>query len=66
VNLSSSGAAIQLGRPLPGGTPVEIMVHQLEGDPLYMLGTVVHSRRVLSGTFEIGIRKRPERDPHWP
>jgi len=55
VNLSASGLAIQLGQPLDSGTNVEVLLPHLDGEPTRLLGRVAHSRRVLTGTFEIGI-----------
>jgi hypothetical protein len=66
VNISPAGVAVQLGKPIPEGTMVEVLIPHLDADPLCVLGTVAHTRRVLTGTFEIGIRRQPERDPHWP
>jgi hypothetical protein len=66
VNVSSTGVAVQLGWPIPCGTEVEVLIPHLEDDLIHVLGTVVHSRRVMTGTFEIGIRRERERDPLWP
>jgi hypothetical protein len=55
VNLSANGLAVQLSRPMDAGTPVEVLLPPLDGEPTRLLGTVAHSRRVLSGTFEVGI-----------
>jgi hypothetical protein len=55
VNLSASGLAVQLAQPMDEGTSVEVLLPPLDGEPTRLLGTVAHSRRVLSGTFEIGI-----------
>jgi hypothetical protein len=55
VNLSANGLAVQLARPMDQGTAVEVLLPPLDGEPTRVLGTVAHSRRVLSGTFEIGI-----------
>ncbi len=55
VNLSANGLAVQLARPMPAGTAVEVLMPPLDGEPTRVLGTVAHSRRVLSGTFEVGI-----------
>lgn len=54
VNISPSGLAVQLPRPLELGSQVEI---QLTGEPL--AGRVAHSRRVSTGTFEVGINLEP-------
>lgn len=63
VNLSASGVAVQLGHPIDAGTPVEVFLPHLDGVPMRLRGHVAHSRRVLSGTFEIGIRiNQPESD----
>ena len=61
VNLSVNGVAVQLGHPIDAGTPVEVFLPHLDGVPMLLQGHVAHSRRVLSGTFEIGIRiNQPE------
>ena len=60
VNLSANGLAVQLGRPIDAGASVEVFLPHLDGEPTRLLGRVAHTRRVLSGTFEIGIRIEPE------
>jgi len=66
VNISPAGVAVQLGKPIPEGTVVEVLIPHLDADPLCVHGTVAHTRRVLTGTFEIGIRRQAEHDPQWP
>ena len=66
VNISPVGVAVQLGKPIPEGTAVEVLIPHLDADPLCVHGIVAHTRRVLTGTFEIGIRRQPHRDPAWP
>lgn len=60
VNLSATGLAVQLSRPMDTGTAVEILLPHLDGEPTRLQGKVAHSRRVLSGTFEVGISIEPE------
>ena len=60
MNLSVNGLAVQLARPIDEGTEVEVLLPPLDGEPTRLLGTVAHSRRVLSGTFEIGILTAPD------
>jgi hypothetical protein len=60
VNLSANGLAVQVGLPMDQGARVEILLPQLDGEPTRLVGRVAHSRRVLTGTFEIGIRIEPE------
>ncbi|MBU0638384.1 MAG: PilZ domain-containing protein [Planctomycetes bacterium] len=55
VNISADGLAVWLNTDVPTGTWVEALVPRLEGAPLCLSGTVVRSRRVLTGTFEVGI-----------
>ena len=55
VNLSEGGLSIQLGQSVPQGTPVEVLLPQTTNEPICAHGMVVHSRRVATGTFEIGI-----------
>ncbi len=54
LNLSARGVAIQTGQPLSLGTAVELRL-ALEGVDGPWRGVVVRSRRVVSGTFEIGV-----------
>jgi hypothetical protein len=60
VNLSANGLAVQVGESMDAGTLVEVLLPPLDGEPTRLVGTVAHSRRVLSGTFEIGILVRAE------
>jgi hypothetical protein len=60
VNLSANGMAVQIGQPLDAGTRVEVLLPHLDGEPTRVLGKVAHSRRVVSGTFEVGIWIEPE------
>lgn len=55
VNVSSYGLAVQVGLPVAPGTRVEAVVPRFDAEPLEISGTVRHSRRVLAGTFELGI-----------
>ena len=59
VNLSATGMAIQLAVPLPIGSEVEVLLPHLNGEPTRVDGMVVHTRRVNTGTHEIGIRVSP-------
>ncbi len=56
VNLSSSGLAVQIGMAMPVGARVEAVLPRFEDDPLSISGHVMHSRRVMTGTFEVGIQ----------
>jgi hypothetical protein len=55
VNLSVSGLAVQLGCAMVAGTHLEVLLPQLDGEPMRLHGRVVHCRRVLTGTFEVGV-----------
>jgi hypothetical protein len=55
LNLSPNGLALQISANLRPGTWVETLVPNANGDPLFICGTVVHSRRMLSANFEIGV-----------
>jgi hypothetical protein len=55
VNLSATGLAVQVGMPMTAGARVEAVLPRFEDDPLCIVGTVVHTRRVMTGTFEVGI-----------
>jgi hypothetical protein len=61
VNLSRQGMALQVGLDVPIGTWVETLVPHPNGDPMFLCGTVVHSRRTMKAGFEIGVEtNRPE------
>ncbi len=55
VNLSRRGMALQIATDVPIGTWVETLVAQPHGDPLFLCGTVVHTRRTLAANYEIGV-----------
>jgi hypothetical protein len=55
VNMSDGGLAVQIGVDVAPGSQVEVLVAHLGGEPTCLYGEVVRRRRVLSGTFEIGI-----------
>jgi len=63
TNLSRKGLALQLGCDVAPGTWLEALVPQLDGTPMFFCGTVAHSRRVLVGTYEIGIQFVSESSP---
>lgn len=56
VDISPTGLALQLGADVAAGTRVEVLLPHLDGEPACLYGTVVRRRRVLTGTYEIGIR----------
>ena len=64
VNLSQAGLAVQLGKPIDAGTSVEVSLPHLDGVPVTLHGRVAHSRRVMSGTYEIGIRLESTESDH--
>jgi hypothetical protein len=55
VNLSPNGLALHIPDGLDVGTPVNLDLARVDGPWLSATGRVVHCRRVLSGTFEVGI-----------
>lgn len=63
TNISTNGLAVQLPRDVPPGTWVETLVPHINGDPLFVCGTVVHCRRVLGDEFEIGVEFTDESPP---
>jgi hypothetical protein len=63
VNLSANGLAVQVGRPMEAGAQVEVLLPHLDGEPTRLRGMVAHSRRVVTGTFELGIQIEPESAP---
>jgi len=56
VNVSAGGLAVQVGKDVSAGTQVEALMPGAGDQPQVVCGTVSHSRRVLSGMFELGIR----------
>ncbi|MFQ5805470.1 MAG: PilZ domain-containing protein [Phycisphaerae bacterium] len=60
VNRSANGMAVQVGQPMDEGARVEVLLPHLDGEPTRLMGTVAHSRRVVTGTFEVGIWIEPE------
>lgn len=55
INLSDTGLSVQVGRDVQQGTRVEVLLPYMDGEPTCLYGEVVHSRRVVSGTYEVGI-----------
>ena len=56
VNVSVRGLAVHVGAAAPAGAAVELWLPAGDGQTGRLTGHVVHTRRVLSGTFELGIR----------
>ncbi len=57
VNMSASGLAVQISEPVPAGFSVEtVIAHKSAEEAIVLRGKVVHSRRMLAGSFEIGVR----------
>jgi hypothetical protein len=61
ANLSAAGIAVQLGVPVHDGAWIEVLVPRLTGESLCVAGTAIHCRKVLTGTYEIGITLHTER-----
>src|SRR5262245_17522955 len=59
VNLSATGIAVQVGETVACGTTVEALMLPALSTPLRVSGAVRHVRRVLTGTFELGIETWP-------
>jgi hypothetical protein len=55
VNLSRRGVALQLAADVSLGTWIETLIPHPNGDPLFLCGKVVHSRRTMMANFEIGV-----------
>ncbi len=55
VNISPRGIALQVAMAIPIGARVEAVIPRFDAEPCSISGTVHHSRRVLTGAFEIGI-----------
>jgi hypothetical protein len=55
LNISRTGVALQIATDVPQGTWVETLVPHPNGDPLFICGTVVHSRRTLAAGYEVGV-----------
>ncbi len=60
INLSANGMAVQLAEPMEAGTPVEVLLPQLDGEPTRVCGKVAHTRRMHAGAFEVGIWIEPD------
>ena len=56
TNLSSSGFAVLLNLDVRPGTWVEALVPHFSGDPMFVCGTVAHTRRILADAYEIGVQ----------
>jgi hypothetical protein len=56
VNISGGGLALLVSRALDAGLRVEVLLPTPDGAGIRMAGEVAHSRRVVSGTFEVGVR----------
>ncbi|MCH7871463.1 MAG: PilZ domain-containing protein [Planctomycetes bacterium] len=57
VNMSANGLAVQVSEPVPEGWFVEtVIAHKSAQEAIVLRGKVVHSRRVLAGSFEVGVR----------
>jgi len=55
LNISSSGVALQVSADVPLGTWVETLVPHPNGDPMFLCGTVVHTRQTMAANYEIGV-----------
>lgn len=56
TNVSPSGFSVQVPLSVPEGAWVEALVPTADGPPRRVEGVVIHSRRVMADTFEIGLR----------
>ena len=57
VNMSASGLAVLVSEPVPAGWFVEtVIARKSVQEAIVLRGRVVHSRRMLAGSFEIGVR----------
>ena len=57
VNVSAEGLAIQVPGPVPAGLHVEtVIARTCDKDAIVVRGMVIHSRRILAGGYEIGVR----------
>lgn len=63
VDLSPAGLAVQIAMAVPVGSRVEAIVPRFEEPPMRVTGRVMHSRRVLTGTFQVGIEAVPRDTP---
>ncbi len=55
LNISTSGVALQVSADIPLGTWVETLVPHPGGDPMFLCGTVVHTRQTMAANYEIGV-----------
>jgi hypothetical protein len=56
VNISRGGLALLVAQALQTGARVEVLLPCPQGEGVRVTGEVAHCRRVLSGTFEVGVR----------
>lgn len=55
VNLSDGGLAVIVGSHVEEGVVVEVLLPEFGGAGVQFLGRVTHSRRINTGTFEVGL-----------
>lgn len=55
VNFSVGGLAVMVGYALAEGAAVEVLLSSANGALRSVNGTVIHCRRVMTGSYEIGI-----------
>lgn len=63
INLSDGGIAMNVSIDAPVGTWVETLLPHPSGDPMFLCGRVVHCRRTLATSFELGVVVTNEEEP---
>lgn len=56
LNISSGGVSLQIAVDAAIGTWVETMVLHPNGDPMFLCGSVIHCRRTLAASYEVGVQ----------
>lgn len=55
VNFSVGGLAVMIGNAITEGVAVEVLFQGADGEARCMDGLVIHCRRVMTGSYEIGV-----------
>lgn len=55
ANLSPGGVSVQVARDVQVGAVVEVLIPSIRGASMSVRGRVVHSRRLMTEAFELGV-----------
>ncbi len=62
VNISTGGMSLQVGIEPSEGTWVETLVPHPNGEPMFVCGRVVHVRRTMAASYELGVETKSPAD----